>query len=64
VSFVFFTFRHRSDSQNYISLVYQLVVDPDKWKRDSEHGMSREDAENRFKSIQNAYDHLLSNFDD
>ena len=41
-----------------------MVLDPDKWKSDSDHGMSRKEAENRFKSIQSAYDHLMSNFDD
>ena len=41
-----------------------LKYHPDKWKSDSEHGMSKIEAENRFKSIQSAYDHLMSNFDD
>jgi hypothetical protein len=26
--------------------------------------MSKHEAENTFKAIQNAYDHLMSNFDD
>ena len=38
--------------------------DPDKWKSDSGHGMSRKEAEDRFKAVQTAYDHMMSNFDD
>ena len=41
-----------------------LKYHPDKWRSDSEHGMSRKDAENKFKAIQSAYDHLMSNFDE
>jgi DnaJ-domain-containing protein 1 len=41
-----------------------LKYHPDKWKSDSDHGMSKHEAENTFKAIQNAYDHLMSNFDD
>ncbi|KAL3779439.1 hypothetical protein ACHAWO_000165 [Cyclotella atomus] len=41
-----------------------LTYHPDKWKSDSEHGMSKSDAENKFKMIQSAYDHLMSNFDE
>ena len=37
---------------------------PDKWRQDSEHGMTKEDAEEEFKRIQSAYDHLMANFDD
>eukprot|EP00804_Cyclotella_cryptica_P004050 CCRYP_015450-RA/>CCRYP_015450-RA protein AED:0.04 eAED:0.04 QI:990/1/1/1/0.6/0.33/6/238/882 len=40
-----------------------LQYHPDKWKSDSEHGMTKEDAEERFKTMQSAYDHLMSNFD-
>ena len=43
---------------------HSVISDPDKWKHNSEHGMSRKEAENRFKFIQSAYDHLMSNFDD
>ena len=41
-----------------------LRYHPDKWKSDSEHGMSKEDAENKFKAVQSAYDHLMSNLDE
>ena len=41
-----------------------MISDPDKWKSDSEHGMSRKEAEDRFKAVQAAYDHMMSNFDD
>jgi len=37
---------------------------PDKWRHDSDHGMTKEDAEEEFKKIQSAYDHLMANFDD
>lgn len=38
--------------------------DPDKWRSDSSHGLSKEEAEEKFKTIQNAADHLLSRFDE
>ena len=37
---------------------------PDKWRQDSEHGMTKDDAEEKFKEIQSAYDHLMANFDE
>ncbi|KAL7545387.1 hypothetical protein ACHAWF_008734 [Thalassiosira exigua] len=58
--------QHDADART-IKLAYRklaLQYHPDKWKSDSEHGMTRKEAENRFKSIQSAYDHLLANFDD
>eukprot|EP00584_Thalassiosira_punctigera_P015816 CAMPEP_0172554698 /NCGR_PEP_ID=MMETSP1067-20121228/56010_1 /TAXON_ID=265564 ORGANISM="Thalassiosira punctigera, Strain Tpunct2005C2" /NCGR_SAMPLE_ID=MMETSP1067 /ASSEMBLY_ACC=CAM_ASM_000444 /LENGTH=1090 /DNA_ID=CAMNT_0013343123 /DNA_START=277 /DNA_END=3549 /DNA_ORIENTATION=+ len=50
-----------------IKLAYRkmaLQFHPDKWKSDSEHGMSRKEAEDRFKAVQAAYDYMMSNFDD
>jgi hypothetical protein len=42
----------------------QHYADPDKWRTDNMHGMTKEETEERFKSIANAYDHLmLSKFD-
>jgi curved DNA-binding protein CbpA len=41
-----------------------LQYHPDKWSADSDHGMSKEEAEEHFKKIQNAYDHLMTKFDD
>ena len=43
---------------------FSLHLDPDKWRADSSHGLSKEDAEARFKVIQNAADDLLSKFDE
>ena len=37
---------------------------PDKWRQDSDHGMTKDDAEEKFKEIQSAYDHLMANFDE
>ncbi len=37
---------------------------PDKWSIDSAHGMSKEEAEEHFKSIRNSYDHLMAKFDE
>ena len=36
-----------------------LLFHPDKWTADSAHGMSREDAEEQFKSIQSAAEYML-----
>eukprot|EP00579_Thalassiosira_antarctica_P017542 CAMPEP_0201948734 /NCGR_PEP_ID=MMETSP0903-20130614/55611_1 /ASSEMBLY_ACC=CAM_ASM_000552 /TAXON_ID=420261 /ORGANISM="Thalassiosira antarctica, Strain CCMP982" /LENGTH=1324 /DNA_ID=CAMNT_0048491929 /DNA_START=66 /DNA_END=4040 /DNA_ORIENTATION=+ len=41
-----------------------LKFHPDRWRSDSDHGMAREEAQEKFKEIQNAYDHLMSRFDD
>ena len=41
-----------------------LKYHPDKWRADSEHGMTKHEAQEHFKMIQNAYDHLMSRFDD
>ena len=41
-----------------------LQYHPDKWRQDSDHGMTKEDAEEEFKKYQSAYDHLMANFDD
>jgi hypothetical protein len=37
----------------------QYYADPDKWRTNNEHGMTKEETEERFKSIVNAYDHLM-----
>lgn len=41
-----------------------LQFHPDKWSADSSHGMSKDEAEEHFKSIRSSYDHLMANFDD
>ena len=41
-----------------------LQYHPDKWSANSEHGMSKEEAEEHFKSIRSSYDHLMANFDE
>ena len=40
------------------------TTDPDKWRANSDHGMTKDDAEEHFKKLQNAYDHLMSRFDE
>jgi len=49
-----------------IQVSYQasLYSDPDKWRADSSHGLSKEESTDKFIVIQNAADHLLSKFDD
>jgi hypothetical protein len=37
----------------------QYYADPDKWRTNNEHGMTKEETEERFKSIVNAYNHLM-----
>ncbi|KAK1742475.1 hypothetical protein QTG54_007040, partial [Skeletonema marinoi] len=41
-----------------------LQYHPDKWSANSAHGMSKEEAEEHFKSIRSSYDHLMANFDE
>ena len=49
-----------------IQVSYQasLYSDPDKWRADSSHGLSKEESTDKFIVIQNAADGLLSKFDD
>ena len=53
----FYTF---TSSDRRLAIQYH----PDQWRQDSEHGMSKEDAEEHFKRVQSAYDHLITNLDD
>lgn len=49
----------------YSSLISSFSVsDPDKWRADSSHGLSKEESTDKFIVIQNAADDLLSKFDD
>ena len=50
----------------FISSDRRLAIQyhPDKWRQDSEHGMTKEEATEEFKKFQSAYDHLMANFDD
>ncbi|KAL7544361.1 hypothetical protein ACHAWF_007749, partial [Thalassiosira exigua] len=41
-----------------------LKYHPDKWRDTSDHGLTQEESLEHFKSIQNAYDHLMSKFDE
>ena len=43
---------------------FSLYPDPDKWRADSSHGLSKKDAEAKFKVIQNAADDLMAKFDE
>lgn len=49
----------------YSSLTSSFSVsDPDKWRADSSHGLSKEESTDKFIVIQNAADDLLSKFDE
>jgi DnaJ-domain-containing protein 1 len=41
-----------------------LQYHPDRWSAYNERGMSKEEAEEHFKSIRSSYDHLMANFDE
>ena len=41
-----------------------LQYHPDKWSANNAHGMSKDEAEEYFKTIRNSYDHLMANFDE
>lgn len=41
-----------------------LAYHPDKWRSDADHGLSREEAMERFRRVQDAYDQLMTKFDD
>ena len=57
---------HDVDRRTLVKTYRKLALQyhPDKWSADSDHGMSKEEAEEHFKKIQNAYDHLMTKFDD
>jgi hypothetical protein len=40
-----------------------LIYHPDKYNPCNAEGLSKEESEEKFKELQNAYDHLMSNFD-
>jgi DnaJ domain len=40
-----------------------LIYHPDKYNPNNPEGLSKEESEEKFKELQNAYDHLMSNFD-
>jgi len=40
-----------------------LKFHPDKWRNDSDHGMTKDESEEHFKAIQSAYDFLISRLD-
>ena len=46
----------------YMQLMRQYH--PDKWRADSEHGMARDEAHDRFHQIKKAYEHLMYRFED
>jgi len=41
-----------------------LLYHPDKYRPDNPEGLTAKECEDKFKALQNAYDHLMSNFDD
>ena len=41
-----------------------LAYHPDKWRSDADHGLSRDEAMERFRRVQDAYDRLMMKFDD
>ena len=57
---------HDVDRRTLVKTYRKLALQyhPAKWSADSDHGMSKEEAEEHFKKIQNAYDHLMTKFDD
>jgi DnaJ-class molecular chaperone len=53
-------------SPEVIKRVYRrkaLVYHPDKYNPNNAEGLSKDESEEKFKELQNAYDHLMSNFD-
>ncbi|EJK47415.1 hypothetical protein THAOC_33864 [Thalassiosira oceanica] len=41
-----------------------LAHQPGKWRSDADHGLSGEEAMERFRRVQDAYDRLMIKFDD
>jgi hypothetical protein len=57
---------HDVDRRTLVKTYRKLALQfhPEKWSADSDHGMSKDEAEEHFKKIQNSYDHLMTKFDD